>query len=54
MVHRASDVLGLGILVITLIATPVAAAEDDAEFAFNLFSDVAPYVQDLAPVSVSR
>lgn len=42
MVHRASDVLGLGILVITLIATPVAAAEDDAEFAFNLFSDVAP------------
>jgi hypothetical protein len=44
MVRRASDMLSLGILLISIAVAPVAAAEDDAELAFNLFSDVAPYV----------
>ncbi|RTE82800.1 hypothetical protein BHE90_002705 [Fusarium euwallaceae] len=42
MVYRhATTITGLRLLVLAVLATPVAAA-DDAEFAFNLLTDVAP------------
>ncbi|RSL78383.1 hypothetical protein CEP51_008242 [Fusarium floridanum] len=41
MVQHATTITGVRLLVLAVLATPVAAA-DDAEFAFNLLADVAP------------
>lgn len=46
MARPSPAVVGSGFLVVVWLVGAVAAADDDkdAEFAFNLFSDVAPYV----------
>ncbi|KAJ4156462.1 hypothetical protein NW754_008094 [Fusarium falciforme] len=41
MVHRIMTTTGVRLLLLAVLATTVAAA-DDAEFAFNLLTDVAP------------
>lgn len=41
MVHRIMTTIGVRLLLLAVLATIVAAA-DDAEFAFNLLTDVAP------------